>query len=98
MVPSKRKMPGTEFDVILNRIKSLVGAETIVQLGEKLGCSDASIRSAKTRNKIPDKWLTKLNMEYHVPAEWILTGKMPPGSGEQLQASLKSPKVSHAAR
>lgn len=65
------------FEAAMERIKSVTGARTQVQLAEALEIRQSSISDAKRRASIPAEWLLKLQRKHQVFADWFLTGEGP---------------------
>ncbi len=63
------------FDEALERIKTVTGARTQVQLADVLEVRQSSISDAKRRCSIPPEWLLKLQRSYKIHADWFLTGQ-----------------------
>lgn len=65
------------FEAAMERIKTVTGARTQVQLAEVLEVRQSSISDAKRRASIPSDWLLKLQRKHQVFADWFLTGEGP---------------------
>ncbi|MGE4293878.1 MAG: helix-turn-helix domain-containing protein [Desulfovibrio sp.] len=71
------------FDEFLERLKTWTSIKNQSILARELGISDAAVSSAKRKNQIPDKWLTKLTYKLDVSAHWLLTGEGEPPKREE---------------
>ncbi|SNS06165.1 Bacteriophage CI repressor helix-turn-helix domain-containing protein [Humidesulfovibrio mexicanus] len=65
------------FEAAMERIRTVTGARTQVQLAEALDIRQSSISDAKRRASIPAEWLLKLQRKHQVFADWFLTGEGP---------------------
>lgn len=78
MKKEKREIPPEQlaaYEAAMERIKSVTGARTQVQLAELLEVRQSSISDAKRRASIPSDWLLKLQRSHKIHADWFLTGE-----------------------
>lgn len=63
-----------QSDQAVQRIMQCLGARTQVELAEKMGFRQASISYALRQKTIPDSWLLRLALMYHLNPMWIIHG------------------------
>jgi hypothetical protein len=63
------------FDEVFSRIMAAVGTTKAVDVANALGISQQSISGAKSKAKIPEKWLSKISDKYGVSTDWLRTGE-----------------------
>lgn len=66
-----------EFTQIMERIFSVTGVRTQVELANFLDIRRSSVSDARRRGRIPADWLITLMRVKRVFPEWILTGNGP---------------------
>lgn len=70
------------------RIQSVYGIRTQVELADRLGIRQSSISDAKRRGVVPDSWLVTILEQKGVSPYWIKTGE-----GSQFLSSCDSAPV-----
>ena len=64
----------TTPDTILNRMREGVNAKSDSELARKLGVSQQSISSARTKERVPDSWIRVAAEGFGLSADWLLFG------------------------
>ena len=72
------------FDEVFSRIMDAVGTTKAVDVANALGISQQSISGAKSKAKIPEKWLSKISDKFGVSSDWLRTG-----DGEMKRSGAK---------
>lgn len=65
------------MDAILQRLFSVAGCHSQVELADFLGVRQSAISDAKRRGIIPADWLRFLQKTKGIRPEWILSGTPP---------------------
>lgn len=65
---------GYNFQNAYRRLCRICGVLTQTQVAGALGCSQASVAGYIKREKMPDSWLVKLTLNYHINPRWVLWG------------------------
>lgn len=93
--PKKPTNPQAQaaFEAAMERIKSVTGARTQVQLAELLDVRQSSISDAKRRCSIPPEWQLKLLESHGLLPRWIRTGEGPQYLAGAAQALLHEHRV-----
>lgn len=68
------KIDRDQSEQAIRRIMQCLGARTQVELAEKMGFRQASISYAIRQGTIPDSWLLRLALIYHLNPTWIAHG------------------------
>jgi hypothetical protein len=68
-VVGKTKMPTTNFDEIIDRLKELLGVSTDKDLANRLGKVPQTISAARSKQQIPKPWYTILSLKYGLSEE-----------------------------
>lgn len=76
-VGGKKPSKGSDFEVILDRLKRATGAESDSDFARALSKSPQAIDAARTRNSIPSKWVTTISGKYEFSADWLWYGTGP---------------------
>jgi phage repressor protein C with HTH and peptisase S24 domain len=84
------KMPLTNVDQILSRLKVATDSSTDKEFAEFLGLDPQSTTSAKKRGEIPSIWLVRVSHRTNVSMDWLLYGEGPMRRGE-VQRDQASP-------
>ncbi len=61
-------------DMILNRLREGMEAGSDSELARKLGISQQSISSARTKDRVPDSWVRVAAERFGLSADWLLFG------------------------
>jgi Predicted transcriptional regulator len=61
-------------DMILNRMRESLGARSDSELARKLGVSQQSLSSARTKDRVPDSWVRAAAERFGLSADWLLFG------------------------
>lgn len=64
----------TTPDMILNRLRDGMEARSDSELARKLGISQQSISSARTKDRVPDSWIRAAAERFRLSADWLLFG------------------------
>lgn len=64
----------TSPDMILDRLREGMAAKSDSELARKLGISQQSISSARTKDRVPDSWVRAAAERFHLSADWLLFG------------------------
>lgn len=70
-------MTRAETNAALDRIYSITGTTTQVDLSGVLGIRQSSVSDARKRNSIPGAWLVTLVERFAANPAWVLTGQGP---------------------
>ncbi len=81
---SADKLPESNFDESLRRLKVAFGVETDTDLARALDLQQGSISKAKQKRAIPPSWITTVALGQGVSADWLLTGE-----GEMRRDGMK---------
>lgn len=67
---------------ILERLKLCAASSTDTDLAKKIGVSQQSITSARTKKRVPSSWLITASQLFNVSIDWLYygTGSMRPGA------------------
>lgn len=60
--------------MILNRLREGMDARSDSELARKLGISQQSISSARTKDRVPDSWIRAAAERFGLSADWLLFG------------------------
>lgn len=86
----------TTPDMILDRLRDGMEARSDSDLARKLGISQQSISSARTKDRVPDSWIRAAAERFRLSADWLLFGlggKYLPG--EETQEPSSTYRASH---
>ena len=61
-------------DMILDRLREGVDAKSDSDLARKLGVSQQSISSARTKERVPNSWVRLAAERFNLSADWLLFG------------------------
>lgn len=64
----------TSPDMVLNRLREGMAAKSDSELARKLGISQQSISSARTKDRVPDSWVRAAAERFRLSADWLLFG------------------------
>ena len=64
----------TTPDLVLNRLRDGMDARSDSELARKLGISQQSISSARTKDRVPDSWIRAAAERFRLSADWLLFG------------------------
>lgn len=65
----------TSYDAVFSRLMAAVGTNKAVDVANALGISQQSISGAKSKQKIPEGWLTSISDKFGVSVDWLRTGE-----------------------
>ena len=63
-----------DADMILNRLREGMDAKSDSDLARKLGVSQQSISSARTKERVPNSWVRVAAERFNLSADWLLFG------------------------
>ncbi len=81
------------YEAAMDRIRTVTGFRTQVQLAEVLGVRQSSISDAKRRASIPPEWQLKIMRLHQVNPDWLLTGR-----GAQFLGDMLPEKINRLGR
>ncbi|MGE4193398.1 MAG: S24 family peptidase [Pseudodesulfovibrio sp.] len=70
------------FEKIVERLKKATGTQTDSALAECLGITQGSLSGAKTKGKVPPKWLILASEDFSVSLDWLYYGHGSMSRGE----------------
>lgn len=73
MKPSAIHSPG-----VLDRLLRGTGLHKDAQLAELLGVTPQAVSQARRKGKVPEHWIMRLAVEYHLSLDWLFFGQTPP--------------------
>jgi phage repressor protein C with HTH and peptisase S24 domain len=65
------------FGKTVERLKTATGTQTDSALAECLGITQGSLSGAKTKGKVPPKWLIQASKDFSVSLDWLCYGVGP---------------------
>lgn len=71
------KRKAQDITPVLQRIGTLVGGSTQVEIANALGVRQSSVSDAKKRGSVPAEWQITLLRRYGVNPDWLLSGEEP---------------------
>lgn len=92
----------TTPDMILRRLREGMDARSDSELARKLGISQQSISSARTKDRVPDSWIREAAEQFGLSADWMLFGVggmyLPDGEAQAPRAPYRTaPRPEEAA-
>ena len=72
-----------DFEETWRRIKEKTDIKTQQGLANKLNMTQGSVSDAKKRGEFPTGWAFKIAQIYGLSTDWLLTGKMLSGEGNE---------------
>ena len=85
----------TSPEMILNRLREGMEARSDSELARKLGISQQSISSARTKDRVPDSWIRAAAERFYLSADWLLFGV---GSMRLASEEAQEPRSIYRAR